>query len=68
VLNKIKVAKIATESAIVSAAKLKIHRGTQVTLGLKNMFGMLTTKWKGKFHLRGMHKVIHDINKILPHM
>ncbi len=66
VLNKIKVAKIATESAIVSAAKLKTHMGTQVTLGLKNMFGMLTTKWKGKFHLKGMHKVIHDINKTLP--
>jgi uncharacterized protein (DUF362 family) len=66
VLNEIKVAKIATESAIVSAAKLKTHIGTKVTLGMKNMFGMLTTKWKGKFHLRGMDKVIHDINLTLP--
>jgi uncharacterized protein (DUF362 family) len=40
--------------------------GTKVTLGMKNMFGMLTTKWKGKFHLRGMDKVIHDINLTLP--
>ena len=65
-LKKIKVAKIATESGIVSAAKLKTHMGTKVTLGLKNMFGMLTTKFKGKYHIRGMDKVIHDINKTLP--
>ena len=69
VLKKIKVAKIATESGIISAAKLKTHMGTKVTLGLKNMFGMLTTKFKGQYHVRGMDKVIHDINKTLtPHV
>ena len=66
VLKKIKVAKIATNSGIVSAAKLKTHMSTKVTLGLKNMFGMLTTKFKGRYHIRGMDKVIHDINKTLP--
>ncbi len=66
VLKKIKVAKIATESAIVSAAKLKTHMSTNVTLGMKNMFGMLTTKFKGKYHLRGMDKVVHDIAVTLP--
>jgi uncharacterized protein (DUF362 family) len=65
-LKKIKVAKIATESGIVSAAKLKTHMSTHVTLGMKNMFGMLTTKFKGQYHIRGMDKVIHDINKTLP--
>ena len=65
-LKEIKVAKIATESAIISAAKLKTHTTTKVTLGMKNMFGMLTTKWKGKFHLKDMDKVIHDINSVLP--
>ncbi len=65
-LKKIKVAKIATESGIVSAAKLKTHVSTHVTLGMKNMFGMLTTKFKGQYHIRGMDKVIHDINKTLP--
>ena len=65
-LKKIKVAKIATESGIISAAKLKTHMGTKVTLGLKNMFGMLTTKFKGQYHVRGMDKVIHDINKTIP--
>ena len=64
-LKDIKVAKIATESAIISAAKLKTHMGTKVTLGMKNMFGMLTTKWKGKYHMQNMDKVIHDINLVL---
>ena len=65
-LKKIKVAKIATESAIISAAKLKTHTSTKVTLGMKNMFGMLTTKLKSQYHIRGINKVIHDINKTLP--
>ncbi len=65
-LSSIKVARMATDSAIVSAAKLKTHTGTKVTLGMKNMFGMLTTKWKGRYHIHGMHKVIHDILITLP--
>ncbi len=65
-LNSIKVARMATDSAIVSAAKLKTHTGTKVTLGMKNMFGMLTTKWKGRYHVHGMHKVVHDICLTLP--
>jgi len=65
-LSTIKVARMATDSAIVSAAKLKTHTGTKVTLGMKNMFGMLTTKWKARYHLYGMHKVIHDIVLTLP--
>jgi uncharacterized protein (DUF362 family) len=65
-LNSIKVARMATDSAIVSAAKLKTHTGTKVTLGMKNMFGMLTTKWKARYHIHGMDKVIHDILLTLP--
>ena len=65
-LTSIKVARMATDSAIVSAAKLKTHMGTKVTLGMKNMFGMLTTKWKGRYHITGMDKVIHDICLTLP--
>ena len=65
-LKKIKIAKIATESALVSAAKMKTHMSTNVTLGMKNLFGMITTKFKGKFHLRGMDKVVHDIAVTIP--
>ena len=65
-LKRIKVPKIVAESAIISAAKLKTHSETQVTLGMKNLFGLLPDKMKGRYHMRGMHKVITDINKVLP--
>jgi len=65
-LEEIQVARIATESGLISAAKLKTHTSTKVTLGMKNMFGMLTTKWKGRFHLMDMDRVIHDVNLVLP--
>ena len=64
-LSSIKVPRIVTESAIVSAAKLKTHSETQVTLGMKNMFGLLPDKFKGKYHFRGMHRVVADINAVL---
>ena len=64
-LDTIKVPKIVTESAIISAAKLKTHVETGVTLGMKNMFGLLPDKFKGKYHVRGMDKVIVDINTVL---
>jgi len=64
-LESFKVAKIATESAIISAAKLKGVNSVVVSMGLKNMFGMLSDKWKMKFHRKGMHKVIYDICKTL---
>jgi uncharacterized protein (DUF362 family) len=64
-LDTIKVPKIVTEAAIISAAKLKTHMETGVTLGMKNMFGLLPDKFKGKYHIRGMDKVIVDINTVL---
>jgi len=66
VLDSFKVAKIATKSPIISAAKFKGISEFGITMGLKNMFGMLTTKWKFKYHRKDMHKVIHDICKTLP--
>ncbi len=60
-LKSIKVPRIVTENPVVSAAKLKTHMQTQVTLGMKNMFGILPDKFKGKFHLLGMDKVIVDV-------
>jgi len=64
-LKSITVPRIVKESAIVSAAKLKTHSSTNVTLGMKNMFGLLPDKLKGKYHLRGISKVIVDINTVL---
>jgi len=64
-LKKITVPRIVTESAIVSAAKLKTHNWTGVTLGMKNMFGLLPDKLKSKYHLIGINKVIAEINTVL---
>jgi len=64
-LHSITVPKIVTESAIVDAAKLKTHSETGVTLGLKNMFGLLPDKVKFKYHMRNISKVVVDINSVL---
>lgn len=64
-LRKITVPKIVAESAIISAAKLKTHGSTGVTLGMKNTFGLLPDKSKAKYHFKGIDKVIVDINTVL---
>jgi uncharacterized protein (DUF362 family) len=64
-LHSITVPRIVTESAIISAAKLKTHMSTKVTLGMKNMFGLLPDKFKGKYHAKGINKVILDINTVI---
>jgi uncharacterized protein (DUF362 family) len=64
-LREITIPRIVKESAIISAAKLKTHSATHVTLGMKNMFGLLPEKLKFKYHLRGIGKVVVDINTVL---
>ncbi len=64
-LSSITVPQIVKESAIISAAKLKTHMSTKVTLGMKNMFGLLPDKLKFKYHTNGISKVIVDINTVI---
>ena len=64
-LSSITVPRIITESAIISAPKLKTHMATKVTLGMKNMFGLLPAKFKAKYHMNGISKVIVDINTVI---
>jgi uncharacterized protein (DUF362 family) len=64
-LKTINVPRIVMESAIISAAKMKTHIATKVTLGMKNMFGLLPDKLKFKYHAKGISKVIVDINTVL---
>lgn len=64
-LRSVTVPRIVTESAIISAAKLKTHTATTVTLGMKNMFGLLPDKFKGKYHAMGISNVIVDINAVV---
>ncbi|MGQ9640219.1 MAG: DUF362 domain-containing protein [Candidatus Bathyarchaeia archaeon] len=64
-LGEITIPRLVLESHIVSAAKMKTHTETTVTLGLKNMFGLLPDRFKGKYHVKGISKVIVDINSVL---
>jgi uncharacterized protein (DUF362 family) len=61
-LKDITVPRLVTQAAVISAAKLKTHTATTVTLGMKNMFGLLPDKFKAKYHARGISGVIVDIN------
>jgi uncharacterized protein (DUF362 family) len=65
-LKDITIPRLAKEAAIISAAKMKTHMATKVTLGMKNMFGVLPDKFKMKYHAKGISKVIVDINSVLP--
>lgn len=61
-LKNITVPRLVVESPVISAAKLKTHISTTVTLGLKNMFGILPDKFKAKYHGMGISNVVVDIN------
>ena len=50
-LKKVKIAKTALESTIVSVPKLKVHGQATVTLSLKNMMGAMTPKGHMHGHL-----------------
>ncbi|MEM2136113.1 MAG: DUF362 domain-containing protein [Candidatus Jordarchaeaceae archaeon] len=47
---------------LVSAAVLKVHGEAGVTLSLKNMLGATIGGNKGRFHSKGIHQSIVDIN------
>ena len=65
-IEKFKVARIAAESPIITVPSLKTLSHTKITMGLKNMFGMLTTRNKYSLHRHGMNNVIYDVCKTLP--
>jgi len=62
-LKKVKVAKTALESTIISVPKLKPHRIATVTLSLKNMMGALASK--GSMHRGSLSENIADLASIL---
>ena len=66
VLAKFKVARLAVESAIITVPSMKTLQHTSITMGLKNMFGMLTTRNKYGLHQLGVNNFIYDICKTLP--
>jgi len=62
-LGKVRVAKTALDSIIISVPKLKPHREAVVTLSLKNMMGALATK--GTMHVGSLSKNIVDLASVL---
>ena len=62
-LKKVRVAKTALESTIISVPKLKPHRLATVTLSLKSMMGALASK--GSMHNGRLSKNIADLASIL---
>jgi len=60
--NKVKIAKTALESTIISVPKLKPHRQAGVTLSIKNMIGAVTPKGSLHFHL---NRNIADLASII---
>ena len=63
-LKKVKVAKTALESTIISVPKLKPHRMARVTLSLKNMMGAVTPK--GSIHNPLSEKIVDLASIIKP--
>ncbi len=63
-LKKVKIAKTALESTIISVAKLKPHRLARVTLSLKNMMGAVTPK--GAIHNPLSEKIVDLVSIIKP--
>ncbi|MCP8315813.1 MAG: DUF362 domain-containing protein [archaeon] len=65
-LSRITLPKFILGGYIISAAKMKTHVDTQVTLGMKNMFGLIPEKFKSKYHLmNSIDKVIVDVNTVI---
>jgi uncharacterized protein (DUF362 family) len=65
-IERFKVARIAVESAIITVPTMKTLHHTTITMGLKNMFGMLTTRNKYAMHQFGTSNFVYDICKTLP--
>ncbi len=65
--TEIPISKYAAEAdLIVSAATMKSANITTVTLGMKNMKGVISPEWKRKFHTDGLNQGIVDLNRVLP--
>jgi len=62
--NKVKIAKTALESTIISVPKLKPHRQAGVTLSIKNMIGAVTPK--GALHIHLSRNIVEIASILKP--
>ncbi|MGB9960255.1 MAG: DUF362 domain-containing protein [Candidatus Bathyarchaeales archaeon] len=65
-LKRIKVPKLVLDAdKLINVPKMKTHHLTTVTLGMKNLKGVLPGAEKQKSHIHGIHQSIVDINKLV---
>jgi len=64
-LKSIKLPKVTMDSdVLINVSKLKVSEMTGVTLSLKNVFGLIPSRFKTKYH-RILDNVIVDLNKVV---
>jgi uncharacterized protein (DUF362 family) len=57
----IEIAKIATKRKIINVPVLKTHAQTLMTIGCKNLKGIISDEEKRRFHRKGLHEMIAKI-------
>ena len=61
--------KMVEADVIISVPTMKTHLLTNVTLGMKNMYGTFPEENKAKFHRFGIENVVYEVNKAFtPHL
>lgn len=65
-LNKIKIPEVVTETdVLINLPVIKTHDSLPVTLGLKNIKGVISEGMKKQFHRMGLTQAILDLNKVV---
>jgi uncharacterized protein (DUF362 family)/putative sterol carrier protein len=67
ITKKITISKVLTEAdKIINVPVLKSHVFCDITISLKNMFGILPSRKKGQLHFKGINEIIVDVNTAFP--
>lgn len=63
--GKIKIPSILQSCSLINVPKMKIHPFTTITIGIKNLKGIMLPKDKKRSHLLGLHEPIAEFAKII---
>jgi len=67
IAKKLTISNVLTKAdKIVNVPVLKSHVFCDITVSLKNMFGLLPERKKGRLHFKGLNEIIVDINSAFP--
>jgi uncharacterized protein (DUF362 family)/ferredoxin len=65
-LKEVGVAKTVLEADfVIGVPLLKTHMTTNITIGMKNMMGVLPQREKWKMHMSGLHQALVDLNRLV---